>query len=59
MFFERITKWVSEMRETGNVVEFYMEENAVHDAFFVCELTGFEDIAWNVAHEMAGFVKDL
>lgn len=59
LFFQRITKWASEMREAGNVVEYHIEENAVHDTFLVCDIMGFEDSAWKVASEMAKFVKKL
>lgn len=47
------------MREVGSVVEFHIEENAVHDTFLVGDIMGFEDSAWSVAYEMAGFVKKL
>lgn len=59
LFFERITKWVSDMRGAGSVVEYCIEEDAVHDTFMVGDLTGFEDSAWNVAQQMAEFVKSL
>lgn len=59
LFFERITKWASEMRGAGSVVEFYIEENAVHDTFLLGDIVGFEDSAWKVASEMAQFVANL
>ena len=57
IFFERITQWVEEMRGVqGNVVELHKEEGAVHDTFFIGELMGFEESAWNVAAKVAEFV---
>lgn len=60
LFYERIAKWVIEMRGIdGNTVEIYDEKNAVHDTFFVGDLMGFADSAWLVAAKMAEFVKKL
>lgn len=47
------------MRGAGSVVEYHIEENGVHDTFLVCDIAGFEDSAWNVAHKMAEFVKSV
>lgn len=58
LFFERIAKWVAEMRTIdGNIVDMYDEQNGVHDTFFVGDLMGFSDSAWLVAAKMADFVS--
>ena len=58
LFFERITQWATEMRGVkSNVVELHTEDNAVHDTFFVGELMGFEESAWDVAAKVAEFLQ--
>ncbi|KAK2600550.1 hypothetical protein N8I77_010077 [Diaporthe amygdali] len=59
LFYERITKWASEMREAGSVVELHIEENAVHDTFLVGDIIGFADSAWGVATKMAEFTSTM
>ncbi|KAI0112240.1 alpha/beta hydrolase fold-3 domain-containing protein [Nemania sp. FL0031] len=57
MFYERIVKWVDEMRGIkGNVVEIYHEEGAVHDSFLSGPLFGFEESADKVAVQIGEFV---
>ncbi|ROW02514.1 hypothetical protein VMCG_06006 [Cytospora schulzeri] len=49
LLFERITQWVKEMRGIeGNLVELHNEEDALHDTYFIADLMGFEESAWDV-----------
>ncbi len=60
LFFARICRWATEMREVkGNTLELYLENDAVHDTYFVGQLMGFEDSAWKVADQVAKFVEGL
>jgi hypothetical protein len=40
----------------GNVVELHSEDSAVHDTFFIGELMGFEESAWDVAAKVSEFL---
>ncbi|KAI0481576.1 alpha/beta hydrolase fold-3 domain-containing protein [Xylaria cf. heliscus] len=57
LFYERIIKWVDEMRGIdGNEVELNHEEAAVHDTFLTANLLGFERTVSEVAAKIGEFV---
>lgn len=58
IFYERIKRWVEEMRAVeGNSVELYHEHAAPHDTSLAAELLGFEESARAVAAKIGEFVR--